>query len=143
MRTQRRNKQRMAYALYLGKEPKYKLDENGDKVISYVSSDGIVYYEEEGERETYSDAEFFEGHISMSGGEVGFAEYGVNNGDYSAVLLVEKNSLPIDETSLIWFETIPDYDDEEKIIPTTADYRVVKKSPSLNLDKFILQKIVK
>ena len=44
----------------------------------------------------------FFGNIAMSGGEAEAVEFGLNVGDYEAVLLVDKNSLPIDETSLIW-----------------------------------------
>lgn len=144
MRTLAKNKQKMYYALFLGKNPIYALDENGEKIISYVDEDGNVYYTETGEyKNTYSEPIVFYGNIAMSGGESQTVDFGVNLADYSAVLIVDKHTIPISETSLIWYETEPTTDNNGYADQHTADYTVVKLSPSLNVDRYVLQKVVK
>jgi hypothetical protein len=57
-----------------------------------------------------------------------------------------KGEIPISETSLIWFQTPPTTKVIEGITyadDSTADYRVLKVSPSLNVDRYILDKVVK
>ena len=79
----------------------------------------------------------------MSGGESEAVEYGLNLADYEAILIVSNNYVPITETSLIWLNTVPKMDDEGYTDEFSADYRIVKISPSLNVDKYVLQKVVK
>jgi hypothetical protein len=141
MRTLNKNKQKMYYSLYLGQEPEYVLDDNGNKVVEYVDDDGNVYYKETGNViDIYSEPVPFYGNISMSGGEVETVEFGLNIGDYEAVLLTSKNVLPITETSLIWLNTKPT---DGVVKREQADYTVIKISPSLNQDKYVLKAVVK
>lgn len=141
MRTLARNKQKMYYSLYLGQEPEYVLDENGMKVVEFVDEEGNVYYEETGNYiDVYSQPVIFYGNIAMSGGESEAVEFGLNLGDYEAVLLMDKNTLPIDETSLIWHKNEPT---EVVVKKEHADYTIVKLSPSLNQDKYVLKAVVK
>ena len=131
MRTLNRNKQRMFYSLYLGELPIYD---------RYVDSDGKEHLIDTGETEkTYSEPIEFFGNIAMSGGESEATEFGLNLADYTGVLVVGKKVLPIDETSLIWLNTKP----ESPIDSSNADYLVVKVSPSINVDKYVLKKVVK
>lgn len=146
MRTLKRNKQKMYYATYVaGGEPIYKLDADDNPIISYVDDDGKIYYEILGETQPhYSEPFEFSGNIAMSGsGEAEVTEFGLNLADYNAVLVVERNSLPIDEKTLIWYESAPSIDDEGFAIEDSADYRVVKVSPSLNVSKYVLAKRTK
>lgn len=144
MRTLMRNKQKMCYALYKGSEPTYVLDENGDKIISYIDEEGNIYYEETGEeRNVYENPVEFFGNISMSGGESEAVEYGLDMSQYSAVLIVAKGSIPINETSRIWRTTEPTMNKYGTVDEFSADYTVVKVSPSLNYDKYILQRVNK
>ena len=141
MRTLARNKQKMYYSLYLGQEPEYALDENGMKIVSFIDEEGNVYYEETGNYiDVYSQPVIFYGNIAMSGGESEAVEFGLNLGDYEAVLLMDKNTLPIDETSLIWYKNEPK---EVVVKKEHADYTIVKLSPSLNQDKYVLKAVVK
>lgn len=144
MRLVRRNAQKMHYSLYNGSEPGYVLDENGDKIISYIDEEGNIYYEETGEMQSVyaTPVEFF-GNITMSGGESDAVEYGIDLSQYSAVLVTEKGSIPVTETSIIWFETEPITNESGNADEHSADYKIVKVSPSLNYDKYILQKNVK
>lgn len=129
------NKQKMYYALY-GKEVPiydYYTDSEGNKIPLETGETKIVYE---------NPVEFL-GNISLSGGESEAVEFGLNLADYEAILVVAKNTLPIDETSRIWHNTEPTYNEDGTVNESSADYKVVKVSPSLNVDKFVLKKIVK
>lgn len=135
MRMARVNKQKMHYALY-GKEVPiydYYTDSEGNKIPLDTGETKITYE---------NPVEFF-GNIALSGGESEAVEFGLNLADYEAVLVVAKNTLPIDETSRIWHNTEPTYNEDGTVNELSADYTVVKVSPSLNVDKFVLKKVVK
>lgn len=146
MMTLDQNKQKLQYALFFGETPEYVLDENGEKVVSYVDSDGTIYYEETGNTiKNYSLQEPFKANITMSGGEISTQEYGVDISDYDAILLLDKGQIAIQETSLVWFETEPTYKDADKTIldADKADYKVAAIKPSLNQVKVLLRRITK
>lgn len=135
MRMLRKNKQKLYYSLQTDKIPVYS---------DYVQSDGTVIKLETGEYKTgYTEPTMFFGNIAMSGGETQTQEYGLNLGDYEAVLVVGKNTLPISETSLIWHLSEPKLNDDGTVDEFSADYTVVKISPSINVDKYVLKKVVK
>ena len=125
------NKQKMYYANLLDVFQEEYIDEDGN---SYPTGEP---------KNIYSEPIEFEGNIAMSGGEAEAQEFGLNLADYEAVLLVGKNTLPITETSLIWHVTEPTKDDKGYTDEYSADYRIVKISPSLNFDKYVLKKVVK
>lgn len=135
MRMARANKQKMHYALY-GKEVPiydYYTDSEGNKIPLDTGETKI----------TYENPVKFFGNIALSGGESEAVEFGLNLADYEAVLVMAKNTLPIDETSRIWHNTEPTYNEDGTVNEFSADYTVVKVSPSLNVDKFVLKKVVK
>ena len=137
MRTSNKNKQTLYYALQSDEKlPIY----DG----FYTDEDGNQYHLDTGEKEyVYLEPVAFKGNIAMSGGESEAAEFGLNLSDYNAVLVMNKSEIPITETSLIWFENKPVYNDDGRVDEHSADYTVVKISPSLNVDKFVLKKVVK
>lgn len=125
----------MYYSLQIGKVPIY---------TDYVDEEGNKYQIETGEYKVgYGKPVEFYGNIAMSGGELESVEYGLNLGDYEAVLIVGKNTLPIDETSLVWLNTPATSGTDGMVDEKTADYKVVKVSKSLNSDKYVLKKLVK
>lgn len=135
MRMLNKNKQTLYYA-------------NQDKIVpiyeTYIDEDGNEYQLDTGETKlVYGEPIEFKGNIAMSGGEAEAVEFGLNLADYEAVLIVGKNTLPITETSLIWHNTEPTNDNEGNTDEYSADYRIVKISPSLNFDKYVLKKVVK
>lgn len=135
MRTLNKNTQKMYYA-------------NQDRLVpiyeEYTDEDGNTYPLDTGETKlVYGEPVEFKGSIAMSGGEAEAQEFGLNLSDYSAILLVSKNALPITETSLIWHTTEPTKDSDGNTDEYSADYRIVKISPSLNFDKYVLKKVVK
>lgn len=155
MRTLNRNKQQMYYSLLGTEQEIYVLDDDGNKILDYVDDDLIEYYRTE-KVVLYTPPVKFYGNIAMSGGEARMVEYGINQDQYEAKLVVGEGLLPIDETSRIWYENEPKTSlvecwfvgNENKSyieIPDefSADYTVVKLIPSLNNDVYALKKIVK
>lgn len=145
MMTLQSNKQSMKYSLQGEKVPIYETDENGN-IIYYEDSDGNKIPIETGEYTTgYSQPVSFFGNIAMSGGEVDSVEFGIDVSGYDATLVVDKGTIPIDETSLIWHTSEVEYKDAEKTIvdENTADYKVIAVKPSLNTIKYILGRITK
>ena len=136
MRTLNKNAQKMYYA-------------NQDRVVPiyeyYEDEDGNTIPLDTGETKlVYGEPIEFKGNISLSnGGEVEVQEFGLSQADYSAILVVGKDYIPLTETSLIWHTTEPTKDIDGNTNEFSADYRIVKISPSLNVDKYVLQKVVK
>ncbi len=167
MRTLRRNKQKMYYSNLIGTAPIYERDDRGNIIYEhYEGSDGnvIYYYDDNGNKLPrdsgqkdliYSTPVEFFANIAMSGNnEAEAVEYGLSTSEYQAVMVLGKGSIPIKEGSLIWHTSPIEYEyggNEIEVevngetIETTApsavssDYMVLKSSPSLNIDRFILK----
>lgn len=135
MRMSNKNKQKMYYALYGEEKPiyDYYTDEEGNKIPIDTGETTIGY----------KNPVEFKGNIALSGGDSQSQEFGLNLSDYQAVLVMAKNVLPIDETSLIWHNTEPKFNEDGTVDGNSADYTVIKVSPSLNVDKFVLKRVVK
>lgn len=146
MRTSAKNKQKFHYALLTGKQPVYELDENGNPIVDYVDEEGNVYYRETGDTELiYSQPVECLGNIAMSGGESQTQEFGVDISSYDAVLVLDKDEIPITETSLVWYGDEVQYTDASQTHPNphTATFRVKAIKPSLNQLKVLLSAIAK
>ena len=139
------NKQKLYYALQTDSIPVYETDADGN-IIYYEDSDGNRIPLETGETQPgYAKPVLFLGNIAMSGGEVKDEEYGLSVADYDAVLIMQKNEIPVTETSRIWFESVVGYTDASQTIVDgdTADFRIVAIKPSLNTVKYVLKRIEK
>lgn len=146
MMTLAANKQNLYYALVEGIFPVYELDENGNRIIDYVDEDGNKYYRETGEKEiVYSKPVPFKANISMSSGEAYTQEFGIDISQYDAVLVMDKDKVPIDETSILWHESQIKYKDASETHPDpfSADFKVSAIKPSLNQLKVLLKAITK
>lgn len=146
MRTLRRNKQMMKYSLQTTtKVPIYAKDSAGNTKY-YTDSEGNKIPLETGEYEyAYSAPVSFYANISMGGGEAVAQEYGLSVSDFDATMVTELNAYPIEETSVLWYDSEVVYKDAEKTIPNAkkADFRIVAKKPSLNYMKYVLKRITK
>lgn len=127
MRCLLKNKQKMYYALYVESTE----TTTGKTIIIDGESVEVEYGSTSQE---YTAPVEFKGNIAFTGGDVYETEYGIDKSNYSAVLVMNKGEIPIDEHSLIWYDTPPD---------GKADFKVVKVVPSLNVDKYLLQRIEK
>lgn len=133
----------MYYSNQIDTVPIYETDENGD--IKYIEVDGVRVPVETGEYEPlYGDVVEIEGNIATSGDESKETEYGIDSSGYDAILVLDKGEADISETSIIWFANSVHYKDEECTIPdrSSADYKVLKPTPSLNGIKYLLGKLV-
>lgn len=147
MRTLKRNQQKLYYAELTGSEDVYALDNEGNKIVAYVDDTKeppVIYYEKLGTRENvYSAPVLIEANIMQSNGDMVEREYGLSEGSYEAILVTEKGKYPITKTCLIWRETEPQVDGQGHALPNTADYTILSINESLNVDKYILGKVVK
>ncbi len=144
MRLLEKNKQNLKYALQVGEVPIYERDESGN--IVYIEVDGQKVPVETGETEVgYSNPIDFKGNIAMSGGEAEAKSFGVDISEYDAILLMEKDRIPINETSLIWHTSEVQYTDEQNTVVDrkSADYSIKRVQPSLNFTRYLLKRIVK
>ena len=139
MRQLRRNKQKMFYALYTEEVPIYATDDEGNILTTEV--DGEMVQVVDSYVSGYTEAVEFKANISFDSGETRMAEYGLNVGDYNAVISADKGTLPFDEQTLIWHNSEPEYNNEA-VVPESADYRVIAIKTSLNEERFILKKRV-
>lgn len=147
MRTLKRNQQNLYYAELIGSETIYALDEHGNKIVAYVDetkTPPVTYYEKLGTTKShYSEPIPIEANIMQSNGDMVEKEYGLSEGSYEAILVTEKDKYPITKTCLIWDETEPQVDSEGYALPKSADYTILSINKSLNVDKYILGKVVK
>ncbi len=155
MRTLRKNQQKLYYSNLIGTAPVYETDEDGN-VKYYEDSEGNRYPLDTGETELiYGTPVEFYANIAMSGsGEAEAVEYGLSTESYQAVMVLSKGSVPIKEGSLIWHTSPVEYEyggseievevNGEKVKTTapkavSSDYMILKSSPSLSIDKFVLK----
>lgn len=147
MRTLKRNQQKLYYAELVGSEPVYALDEQGNKKIAFVDNSKtppVVYYETLGTEENhYSAPVLIDANIMQSNGDMVEREYGLSEGSYEAILVTEKGKYPITKTCLIWHKTEPQVDEKGYALPSSADYTILSINESLNVDKYILGKVIK
>lgn len=147
MRTLKRNQQKLYYAELVGSEVIYALDDEGNKIISYVDETKdppVVYYEKLGTTEShYSEPIPIEANIMQSNGDMVEREYGLSEGSYEAILITEKGKYPITKTCLIWHKSEPQVDEGGHALPYSADYTILSINESLNVDKYILGKVIK
>lgn len=146
MRTLNKNKQNLQYSLPQERKPIYATDKNGELIVDFVDEEGNIYYRETGEYTSgWSKPDVFYANISQSGGEAEAREFGLSVADYDAVIVAEKNKLPLVLGSLVWqnsevlFEKGMIDNPDEK----SADYTVMRISDSLNITKYVLKAVIK
>ena len=137
MRTLQRNKSKLYYSLYKESEPAYLTDENGD--IVYEEVDGEQIPVETGSNPpSYLEPVPFRGYIQFKGGDEEAMAFGVSVGSYTHLLIMRKDEIPIDETSLIF-----DHEPQGEITENDADYKVYRVAPSLNFVTYLLKSVDK
>ena len=144
LRTAKKNKVKLLYSLQGENIPIYETDDEGN--IVYEEIDGEQIPVETGDSFTgYQTPVIFYGNLSFYTGWNYPGVWGVTLNNADAILLMDKNELPIDETSRIWFQSEPVYKDEEHTIvdPDSADFSVSRIIPSLNCVRYVLKGIEK
>ena len=170
MRTLLKNKQFLKYALQLGEMPVLETDEDGNiqydgftdddgNFFPYLDSNGNQIPKLTGNYEVlYGEPVDFKANISMSGGEAEAVEYGLSTEAYSAVMIIARDTVPLVEGAIIWYTSEPEYKYNGNEVSveindqtirgrftekTSADFIVVRKSTSLNFDKYLLTAVNK
>ena len=155
MRTSRKNKVDLLYSLQGETVPIYEVDSEGNVV--YEEIDGVQVPLETGESFTgYEEPVAFKGNLQFYTGWNYPGVWGITLGNADAILLMDKNELPINETSMIWYKSIPEtkevqvYDEEQQTMvtkvvvdPESADFSISRIIPSLNQIRYILKGIEK
>ena len=139
MRMLHRNKQKMYYAVFNDKSPVYKTDESGNviyKTIGGVSIPVLLEY-----KAGYSAPIEFKADIQNSGGEAEANAYGVGVADYDAVLYCMKGDYPFTETTLVWYQNEPTFNEDGTVDEKSADYRIARVPPGLNQTTYLLKRI--
>jgi hypothetical protein len=111
MRCLQKNKQKLYYALYTGKEQ--FVDDHGNKTGQY--------------RVTYSSPVEMLANISPARGASDVDMFGITE-TYSKTIVTDDLSCPIDEKSVLWIGKEPVFEGE----PVPYNYVVVRKAKSLN-----------
>lgn len=143
-----RDKQTMWYSLQgeiIPEETRYATytDADGNEVL-YLDDDGTPIPIDDGEVDIgYTEPHKMKASISFGNGEADAQEFGLSVADFDGVIITSKDLYPLDETSLIWYDTEPKTKTDGNVDDKSADYKVVKKKPSLNFDKFLIKKLVK
>lgn len=139
MRQLDQNKQTLYYSNYESDIPVYEYDEEGNILKTDVDGEEVEVFTY---REGYTVPKRFKANISFNSGNTNLAEYGLNTSDYNAIISADKGKLPFDERTLIWHTSEPQYDNDNNVLPDSADYRVAAIKTSLNEERFILKKRV-
>lgn len=141
MRVSRQNKQKMYYSLYVGTDPVYETDDEGN--IVYVSVDGEPVPVEIGTTEaTYGTPVEFKAVISGHLNEMRMRAWGVDQSSIYSEVTCQKGYLPMQVGMLIWRTSEIQYDDEQHPLASSADYRVMGiMDEGLYEDKLLLQRI--
>lgn len=143
MRTARKNKEIIWYALLSGETTEYKDCDDGETL--YVEIDGSRYRAETGVHpETYSAPVRANAHITPLGSE-SYARgnkaldefYGVDITKYEALIVAQKGTFPFDETTILWKEHEPEYINGV-VDPDSADFRIRRVAKSLNNELFLM-----
>ena len=122
MRTPRKVRQRMYYALLIGKEDIYATDDMGN--IIYVIKGGEKVPKKTGEkRDKYSEPIEFYNSISGELTENELQAFGTQN-MANAKMTYKRGQYPLRTGSLIWKQSEIKYKDGV-IDPTSADFRVM------------------
>ena len=144
------NKQAMKYSLQGQTVPIYERDDDGN-ILYYTDNDREPYLDSEGnkipkileEKTGFSEPVDFKANIAFSGGEAQSKEYGFDTADFDAILLTDRNMLPIQKGDLIWLDSKPTYTSDSLVDETSADFTIVGIKPALYSTKYMLKAIVK
>lgn len=140
MRSLKKNQQKLWYSTYSKEIKLYQRDENGN--IVYMDIDGIQEPVEIGTKAGYNNPVSFYANISAAKGTSDSEVFGVSL-DYTKTISTCDMTLPISETSLLWFETEPRYNADGTVDSSSADYAVVAIARSLNNVVYAIKKLAK
>jgi len=126
-----RNKTRFFYALYGDRVP--ITDEYGNETGQYEVK--------------YGNPVECWANVSAAKGETQTRQFGESE-TYDKVIVLDNTTLPIDEYSVLWIDTVPKLDEKGALVVDTEghaltphDYEVKKVAKSLNSVSFAVRKV--
>lgn len=134
MRPLKKNTQPLHYATYSEEIKVYQRDENGD--IVYIEVDGESIPVIVGEIAGYSEPQEFHANISAGKGSAQEEVFGTGI-DFTRTISTSDMSCQIDELSLIWIESEPEYNADGTVDADSADYKVAAK-PAKGLNNIMI-----
>ena len=136
-----KNHRKMYYALYVGQEPVIALDDEGEPLIDEETGEPVQTGQK---RNVYTLPVEFNESLSESG-ETTSVEFGTNTSDYDAIIIAPVNKYPINEESLVWYQSEIKYLDEEhtQVDRNSSDYTVESVKKSVNEVKYVLKRTMK
>ena len=140
MRSLKKNKQKLWYSTYADQITEYYRDSDGNIIYDEIDSEQIPRIK--CERAGYNNPVSFYANISAGKGTSQEEVFGVSL-DYTKTISTTDMSLPLDEKSLVWFETEPIYNADGTVNEASADYSVVGIAKSLNNVVYALKKRAK
>lgn len=140
MRLQRKNKKWITYSLFDRIEPVYKHDDNGDVVTETIDGEQVPV--EIGQRELYTKPKRKLVSFSTGGKSAVKEEYGIDDTDWNAMIMVELGKLYLDTQSIVWRNNSVTYREDGSVDPNSAEYKVVRVLPSNTVQRYLLQKVV-
>ena len=140
MRSLKKNQQKLWYSTYADQITEYYRDSEGN--IIHDEIDGDLIPRIKNERAGYNNPVSFYANISAGKGTAQEEVFGVSL-DYTKTISTSDMDLPISETSLIWFETEPTYNDDGMVNEASADYSVAAVARSLNNVVYAIKKRAK
>jgi len=138
MRTLRKAKVKLQYALYNSGTPEYATDDNGNLIYDDDGNPIVIGVS----KNDYATPVEFYADIAFAGGEAEAMAFGISLDGYDSKLITLANEFPITETSLIFKDSTPEYSGG-KLVEKSADFRVVKVAPSENFTAYLLKRIEK
>ena len=141
MRSLKKNQQKLWYSTCAGQIIIYDKDENGN-IKYFDDGDGNLIPIEIGKKAGYNNPVSFCANISAGKGTSQEAVFGVSL-DYTKTISTTDMSLPLDEKSLVWFETEPTFNADGTVNEASADYSVAAIARSLNNVVYALKKRAK
>lgn len=141
MRTPKRFKQRMYYALPTGVAPEYEKDQWGRIVTRTVN--GKTIQVKKGVKTTYATPVKFFNSITSDLSADDLTSFGADNSGKKAKMTYRFNEYPFKAGTLIWLHSEVKYKDGE-LDPTSADYQIVGiKDTGLLFWNALLSEVVK
>ena len=140
MRDCNKNQQELYYATYSDQITEYYGDSDGN--IIYDEIDGELIPRIKYELAGYNNPVSFYANISAGKGTAQEEVFGVSL-DYTKTISTSDMSLPLDEKSLVWFETEPAYNADGTVNEASADYSVAAIARSLNNVVYAIKKRAK
>lgn len=140
MRSLKKNQQKLCFAAYSDQITIYETDGAGNIIYDDIDDQQIPRIKSE--RAGYNNPVPFYANISAAKGTSDAEVFGVAL-DYTKTISATDMTLPISETSLIWYETDPVYRVDGTVDESSADYSVVAVARSLNNVVYALKKRAK